>query len=35
MRFVPERYLRYIAAALFLIFGAIFLASALMGIQIL
>jgi len=35
MRFVPERYLRYIAAALFLIFGAIFLASAMMGIQIL
>ena len=35
MRFVPERYLRYIAAALFLIFGAIFLASALMGIEIL
>jgi putative Ca2+/H+ antiporter (TMEM165/GDT1 family) len=35
MRFVPERYLRYIAAALFLIFGVIFLASALMGIQIL
>ena len=35
MKYVPERYLRYITAALFLIFGVIFLASALMGIQIL
>jgi len=35
MRIVPERYLRYAAAALFLIFGVIFLAKAFLGIDIL
>ena len=35
MRIVPERYLRYAAAALFLIFGIIFLAKAFLGIEIL
>jgi len=35
MRIVPERYLRYAAAALFLIFGVIFLAKAFFGIEIL
>ncbi len=35
MRIVPERYLRYAAAALFLIFGVIFLAKAFLGIEIL
>ena len=35
MRIVPERYLRYTAAALFLIFGIIFLAKAFLGIEIL
>jgi len=34
MRIVPERYLRYVAAALFLIFGIVFLASALLGFEI-
>jgi putative Ca2+/H+ antiporter (TMEM165/GDT1 family) len=34
LKFVPERYLRYIAAALFIVFGVIFLASALLGIQL-
>jgi putative Ca2+/H+ antiporter (TMEM165/GDT1 family) len=35
MRIVPERYLRYAAAALFLIFGVIFLAKAFLGVDIL
>jgi putative Ca2+/H+ antiporter (TMEM165/GDT1 family) len=35
MRIVPERYLRYAAAALFLIFGVIFLAKAFLGMEIL
>jgi putative Ca2+/H+ antiporter (TMEM165/GDT1 family) len=35
MRIVPERYLRYAAAALFLIFGVIFLAKAFLGLEIL
>ncbi len=35
MKVVPERYLRYAAAALFLIFGVIFLAKAFLGIDIL
>jgi putative Ca2+/H+ antiporter (TMEM165/GDT1 family) len=34
LRVVPERYLRYIAAALFIVFGVIFLASAVLGIQL-
>jgi len=34
MRIVPERYLRYAAAALFLIFGVIFLAKAFLGLEI-
>jgi putative Ca2+/H+ antiporter (TMEM165/GDT1 family) len=35
MRIVPEHYLRYAAAALFLIFGVIFLAKAFLGLEIL
>jgi putative Ca2+/H+ antiporter (TMEM165/GDT1 family) len=35
MRIVPERYLRYAAAALFLIFGVIFLAKAFLGLETL
>jgi len=35
MKVMPERYLRYAAAALFLIFGVIFLAKAFLGIDIL
>jgi len=35
MKVMPERYLRYAAAALFLIFGVIFLAKAFLGINIL
>ena len=35
MKIVPERYLRYAAAALFLIFGVIFLAKAFLGLEIL
>lgn len=35
MRIVPERYLRYAAVALFLIFGVIFLAKAFLGLEIL
>jgi uncharacterized membrane protein len=34
LRVVPERYLRYITAALFIVFGVIFLASAVLGIQL-
>ena len=34
MRFVPERYLRYVAAALFILFGIIFLANAFLGIEL-
>ncbi len=34
MKIVPERYLRYAAAALFLIFGIIFLAKAFLGLEI-
>ncbi|UCH57751.1 MAG: TMEM165/GDT1 family protein [Candidatus Bathyarchaeota archaeon] len=34
MRVVPERYLRYIAAALFLIFGAVFLVNAFLDIEL-
>ncbi len=34
VRVVPERYLRYAAAALFLIFGALILAGALLGIEL-
>jgi len=35
MKVIPERYLRYAAAALFLIFGVIFLAKAFLGVDIL
>lgn len=35
LKIVPERYLRYIAAALFILFGVVFLAGALLGIEIL
>ena len=35
MKVMPERYLRYAAAALFLLFGVIFLAKAFLGIDIL
>jgi putative Ca2+/H+ antiporter (TMEM165/GDT1 family) len=35
MKVMPERYLRYAAAALFLIFGVIFLAKAFLGVDIL
>ncbi len=34
VRVVPERYLRYAAAALFLIFGALILAGALLGMEL-
>jgi putative Ca2+/H+ antiporter (TMEM165/GDT1 family) len=34
MRVVPERYLKYMAAALFLLFGVIFLAKAFLGVEI-
>ena len=34
MRLVPERYLRYVAAALFILFGIIFLANAFLGIEL-
>jgi len=34
MSVVPERYLRYVAAALFLVFGVVFLVSALLGFEI-
>ena len=34
MKVVPERYLKYMAAALFLLFGVIFLAKAFLGIEI-
>lgn len=34
MKIVPERYLRFIAAGLFLIFGAVFLMAAFLGIEI-
>jgi putative Ca2+/H+ antiporter (TMEM165/GDT1 family) len=34
MKIIPERYLRYVAAALFILFGIIFLASAFLGIDI-
>jgi putative Ca2+/H+ antiporter (TMEM165/GDT1 family) len=34
MRIVPERYLRYAAAALFLIFGVVFIAQAFLGTKI-
>jgi putative Ca2+/H+ antiporter (TMEM165/GDT1 family) len=35
MRIVSEHYLRYAAAAMFLVFGVIFLAKAFLGIEIL
>jgi len=35
MRVVPERYLRYVAAALFILFGVVFLATAFLGIEFL
>ncbi|UCD44688.1 MAG: TMEM165/GDT1 family protein [Candidatus Bathyarchaeota archaeon] len=35
LKIVPERYMRYIAAALFILFGVVFLAGALLGIEIL
>jgi putative Ca2+/H+ antiporter (TMEM165/GDT1 family) len=35
MKIVPERYLKYAAAVLFLIFGVIFLAKAFLGVDIL
>ncbi len=35
MRIVPERYLRYVAAALFIVFGILFLAAAFLGIEII
>ncbi len=34
MKFIPEHYLRYVAAALFILFGIIFLANAFLGIEI-
>ena len=34
MKLIPERYLRYVAAALFIIFGIIFLASAFLGVEL-
>jgi len=34
VKVVPERYLRYIAAGLFIVFGLIFLAGALLGVEI-
>jgi putative Ca2+/H+ antiporter (TMEM165/GDT1 family) len=34
MKIVPERYLRFIAAGLFLIFGTVFLVAAFLGIEI-
>ena len=34
MKLVPERYLRYVAAALFILFGVIFLANAFLGIEL-
>ena len=34
MKLVPERYLRYVAAALFILFGIIFLANAFLGIEL-
>ncbi len=35
LKIVPERYLKYIAAALFILFGIVFLAGAFLGIEIL
>ncbi len=35
MKVVPERYLRYITAGLFIVFGLIFLAGVLLGVEIL
>ncbi|MCW3978493.1 MAG: TMEM165/GDT1 family protein [Candidatus Bathyarchaeota archaeon] len=35
MRVVPERYLRYVAAALFIVFGVLFLAAAFLGIELI
>jgi putative Ca2+/H+ antiporter (TMEM165/GDT1 family) len=35
MRVVPERYLRYVAAVLFILFGVVFLAAAFLGIEFL
>jgi putative Ca2+/H+ antiporter (TMEM165/GDT1 family) len=35
MRVVPERYLRYVAAAIFILFGVVFLAAAFLGIEFL
>ena len=34
MKFIPEHYLRYVAAALFILFGIIFLANAFLGIEV-
>ena len=34
MKLVPERLLRYVAAALFILFGIIFLANAFLGIEL-
>ena len=34
MKLVPEHYLRYVAAALFILFGVIFLANAFLGIEL-
>ena len=35
LKIIPKRYLKYIAAALFILFGIVFLAGALLGIEIL
>jgi putative Ca2+/H+ antiporter (TMEM165/GDT1 family) len=35
VKVVPESYLKYLSAGLFLFFGAIFLISAVLGIEIL
>lgn len=35
MRVVPERYMRYVAAALFIVFGVLFLAAAFLGIELI
>lgn len=34
MRVVPRRYIRYVAAALFLVFGVLFIAGALLGVDL-
>ncbi len=34
MKFIPEHYLRYVTAALFILFGIIFLTSAFLGVEL-